>query len=92
NYTRVGTDQVDQLFDQAIATLDEDESRSLVRKADARIWAAAGSIPLYQRPQLMAARLNLANVGAFGFQTPLYEDMGFLKKGAQGGTTTKKDR
>ncbi|MFJ8024982.1 ABC transporter family substrate-binding protein [Streptomyces sp. NPDC096311] len=92
NYTRVGTDQVDQLFDQAIATLDEDESRSLVRKADARIWAAAGSIPLYQRPQLAATRLNLANAGAFGFQTPLYEDMGFLKKGAQGGTATKKDR
>ncbi|GHD66074.1 lipoprotein [Streptomyces mirabilis] len=92
NYTRVGTDQVDQLFDQAIATLDEDESRSLVRKADARIWAAAGSIPLYQRPQLMATRLTLANVGAFGFQTPLYEDMGFLKKGAQGGTAPKKDR
>ncbi|QUW79799.1 ABC transporter family substrate-binding protein [Streptomyces mirabilis] len=92
NYTRVGTDQVDQLFDQAIATLDEDESRSLVRKADARIWAAAGSIPLYQRPQLTATRLNLANAGSFGFQTPLYEDMGFLKKGVQGGTATKKDK
>ncbi|MFI1481012.1 ABC transporter family substrate-binding protein [Streptomyces sp. NPDC020747] len=83
NYTRVGTDQVDQLFDQAIAELDPGESRSLVRKADARIWAAAGSIPLYQRPQLTAARTNLANAGAFGFQTPLYEDMGFLKKGAK---------
>lgn len=82
NYTRVGTDQVDQLFDQAISTLDEDEERALVRKADARIWAAAGSIPLYQRPQLTAARTNLANTGAFGFQTPIYEDMGFLKKGA----------
>ncbi|WP_405931128.1 ABC transporter family substrate-binding protein [Streptomyces sp. NBC_00827] len=83
NYTRVGTDQVDQLFDQAIATLDEAEGRSLVRKADARIWAAAGSIPLYQRPQLTAARTNLANTGAFGFQTPVYEDMGFLRKGAR---------
>ena len=83
NYTRVGTDQVDQLFDQAIAELDPGESRSLVRKADARIWAAAGSIPLYQRPQLTAARTNLANAGAFGFQTPVYEDMGFLKKGAK---------
>ncbi|MCX5560486.1 ABC transporter family substrate-binding protein [Streptomyces sp. NBC_00038] len=83
NYTRVGTDQVDQLFDQAIATLDENEGRSLVRKADARIWAAAGSIPLYQRPQLTAARTNLANTGAFGFQTPVYEDMGFLRKGAR---------
>ncbi|MGW0822216.1 ABC transporter family substrate-binding protein [Streptomyces sp. NPDC002845] len=82
NYTRVGTDRVDQLFDQAVATLDEDESRALIRRADARIWAAAASIPLYQRPQLMAARVNLANAGAFGFQTPIYEDMGFLKKSA----------
>ncbi|WP_221334798.1 ABC transporter family substrate-binding protein [Streptomyces sp. EAS-AB2608] len=83
NYTRVGTDQVDQLFDQAATTLDEDEARDLIRKADARIWAAAGSIPLYQRPQLVGARKNLVNAGAFGFQTPIYEDMGFLKKGAK---------
>ncbi|OSZ61155.1 hypothetical protein OQI_06875 [Streptomyces pharetrae CZA14] len=83
NWTRVGTDQVDQLFDQAIGTLDESESRSLIRKADARIWAAAASIPLYQRPQLIAARKNLANAGAFGFETPVYEDMGFLKKGVR---------
>lgn len=80
NYTRVGTDQIDQLFDQALTTLDEDEQRGLLRKADSRIWAAAGSIPLYQRPQLTAVRKNLANIGAFGFQTPVYEDMGFLKK------------
>jgi peptide/nickel transport system substrate-binding protein len=84
NYTRVGTDQVDQLFDQALATLDEEEARALLRKADARIWAAAASLPLYQRPQLVAARKSLANAGAFGFETPVYEDMGFLKKGAQG--------
>ncbi|MFJ8714563.1 ABC transporter substrate-binding protein [Streptomyces violaceus] len=83
NYTRVGTDQVDQLFDQAVATLDEGESRSLIRKADSRIWAAAGSIPLFQRPQLIAARKNLVNAGAFGLGTPVYEDMGFLKKGAK---------
>ncbi|MFE6628944.1 ABC transporter substrate-binding protein [Streptomyces rochei] len=84
NYTRVGTDQVDQLFDQAMGTLDEDKARDLLRKADSRIWAAAGSVPLYQRPQLVAARENLANAGAFGFETPVYEDMGFLKKGARG--------
>ena len=90
NYTRVGTDQVDQLFDQAVATLDEDESRGLIRKADSRIWAAAGSIPLYQRPQLTAAKRNLANVGSFGFQTPVYEDMGFLKKGAKPSATASK--
>ncbi|WP_030686468.1 ABC transporter family substrate-binding protein [Streptomyces sp. NRRL B-1347] len=85
NYTRVGTDHIDQLFDQALAELDEGEMRSLVKKADARIWAAAGSIPLYQRPQLVAARPHLANAGAFGFATPLYEDIGFLKPGAKPG-------
>ncbi|MFF8098451.1 ABC transporter family substrate-binding protein [Streptomyces sp. NPDC016640] len=84
NYTRVGTDQVDQLFDQAVTTLDDSERRGLIRKADSRIWAAAGSIPLYQRPQLTAARGSLANAGAFGFRTPVYEDMGFLKKPPQG--------
>ncbi|MEU6544303.1 ABC transporter family substrate-binding protein [Streptomyces sp. NPDC046859] len=84
NYTRVGTDQVDQLFEQAVSTLDESESRSLIRKADSRIWAAAGSIPLYQRPQLTAARTDLANAGAFGFGAPVFEDMGFLEKGAKG--------
>ncbi|WP_086561506.1 ABC transporter family substrate-binding protein [Streptomyces africanus] len=83
NYTRVGTDQVDQLFDEAVSTLDEGKSRSLIRKADSRIWAAAGSIPLFQRPELIAARKNLVNAGAFGFGTPVYEDMGFLKKGAK---------
>ncbi|WCN03060.1 ABC transporter family substrate-binding protein [Streptomyces sp. M92] len=84
NYTRVGTDQVDQLFDQALGTLDQDKARDLLRKADSRIWAAAGSIPLYQRPQLVAARENLANAGAFGFETPVYEDMGYLEKGTRG--------
>jgi peptide/nickel transport system substrate-binding protein len=83
NYTRVGTDQVDQLFDRAAATLDEGRSRDLIRKADSRIWAAAGSIPLYQRPQLTAVKKDVVNAGAFGFQTPVYEDMGFLKKGGK---------
>ncbi|MFF4896951.1 ABC transporter family substrate-binding protein [Streptomyces sp. NPDC001068] len=83
NYTRVGTDQVDQLFDQALGTLDEDEADGLLRKADSRIWASAGSLPLYQRPQIVGARKDLLNAGAFGFQTPVYQDMGFLKKGAK---------
>ncbi|MFM9370384.1 ABC transporter family substrate-binding protein [Streptomyces sp. Da 82-17] len=90
NYTRVGTDHIDQLFEQAAAELDEAKARELVRKADARIWAAAGSVPLYQRPQLVAARPNLANAGAFGFETPHYEDIGYLKKGAGANGAEKK--
>ncbi|MFF3861218.1 ABC transporter family substrate-binding protein [Streptomyces sp. NPDC002209] len=79
NYTRVGTDHIDQLFDQALGELDEEASRELMRKADARIWAAAGSIPLYQRPELVAAKPNLANAGAFGLGTPRFQDIGWKK-------------
>ncbi|MGW0313961.1 ABC transporter family substrate-binding protein [Streptomyces flavidovirens] len=79
NYTRVGTDHIDQLFDQAMAELDEAAARDLVKRADARIWAAAGSIPLFQRPELVAVKPGLANVGAFGFATPRYQDIGFKK-------------
>ncbi|MEV6952431.1 ABC transporter family substrate-binding protein [Streptomyces sp. NPDC051183] len=79
NYTRVGTDHIDQLFDEAVGELDEDEARELMRKADARIWAAAGSIPLYQRPELVAAKPALANAGAFGLGTPRFQDIGWKK-------------
>ncbi|MBT2456541.1 ABC transporter family substrate-binding protein [Streptomyces sp. ISL-86] len=79
NYTRVGTDHIDQLFDQALGELDEEQSRELMRKADARIWAAAGSIPLYQRPELVAAKPSLANAGAFGLGTPRFQDIGWKK-------------
>ncbi|MFE6973489.1 ABC transporter family substrate-binding protein [Streptomyces sp. NPDC057682] len=77
NYTRVGTDHIDQLFDEAVSTLDEDAAQRLMKQADARIWAAAGSIPLYQRPQLVATGRTLVNAGAFGLGTPHYQDIGF---------------
>lgn len=86
NYSRVGTDRIDQLFDQAAGTLDEEEARELVRQADARIWAAAGSIPLYQRPQLVAAKADLVNAGAWGLAGPRYQDIGFKKTETTKGT------
>ncbi|MGW2274194.1 ABC transporter family substrate-binding protein [Streptomyces yangpuensis] len=86
NYTRVGTDHIDQLFDQAVGELDEAQSRELVRKADARIWAAAGSIPLFQRPELVAVKPGLVNAGAFGLGAPRYQDIGWKK------APTAKDR
>ncbi|MGW7054945.1 ABC transporter family substrate-binding protein [Streptomyces sp. NPDC054887] len=79
NYTRVGTDHIDQLFDQAMTELDEKAARDLVKRADARIWAAAGSIPLFQRPELVAVKPDLVNAGAFGFAAPRYQDIGFKK-------------
>ncbi|WP_051839686.1 ABC transporter family substrate-binding protein [Streptomyces sp. NRRL F-5126] len=89
NYTRVGTDRIDQLFDQAVGELDQGKEDALLKKADARIWAAAGSIPLYQRPQLVAARNDVRNVGAFGFRTPRYQDIGFTSLKGHSGPEAK---
>ncbi|MGK5529929.1 ABC transporter family substrate-binding protein [Streptomyces sp. URMC 129] len=79
NYTRVGTDYIDQLLAQAAGELDEKEHDRLLNKADARLWAAAGSIPLFQRPHLVATPTDLAGVGAFGMQTPRYQDIGYRR-------------
>ncbi|WP_062206974.1 ABC transporter substrate-binding protein [Streptomyces sp. NBRC 109706] len=77
NYARVGTDHIDQLLDRAAGELDESEYHRLLDQADARIWAAAGSLPLFQRPQLVAVNGELAGVGAFGLATPRFQDIGF---------------
>ncbi|WP_374769974.1 ABC transporter family substrate-binding protein [Streptomyces sp. NBC_01463] len=90
NYSRVGTDHIDQLFDQAVSELDEGTAKDLMKQADARIWAAAGSIPLYQRPQLVAADKKLVNVGAFGFGVPHYQDIGFKKAQSAGAPANTK--
>ncbi len=79
NYARVGTDYVDQLLRRAAGELDETAQDELLRQADAQLWAVAGSIPLYQPPQLMAATDDLAGVGAHGLATPRYQDIGFRR-------------
>lgn len=79
NYSRVGTDQIDQLLDQAGSELDQKAAHDIAARADSRIWAAAGSVPLFQRPELVALRPTVANAGAFGFESPRYQDIGFRK-------------
>jgi len=47
--------------------------------ADGLIWKLVNVLPLYQRPQLVAAKQALANVGARGFHDLRYEDIGFTR-------------
>ena len=51
----------------------------MLGRIDARVWAAAGSVPLYQRPELVAVKKKIVNAGAFGFETPRYQDIGYRK-------------
>ena len=80
NYSRTGTAGIDAAMDEAIAEVDPARIHTLVNRADRLIWRQASVLPLYQRPQLVAARADLANMGAGGFLEPDYQDIGFTNR------------
>jgi peptide/nickel transport system substrate-binding protein len=79
NYSRVGSDEIDALFDDATSELDPDKAIDIANKIDKLIWTEVHSLTSYQRPELYATKDTLANYGAFGFATTIYEDIGFTK-------------
>ncbi|MFF4399248.1 ABC transporter family substrate-binding protein [Streptomyces sp. NPDC001480] len=79
NYGSVGSPEVDALLEKASRTNDTAAANKLYNEADARIWALGHSIPLYQRPQILAVRSNLANFGAGGLADDDYTKVGWLK-------------
>lgn len=79
NFARVGSDEIDRLFDQTTAELDPAKTVRLANEIDARIWQEVHSLPLFQRPEVVAANTNLANFGAFGMTSKAYADIGFIK-------------
>jgi peptide/nickel transport system substrate-binding protein len=86
NFARIGTKNIDDLFDQAAAELDPAKAIDLANKADAAIWAEGHSLTTYQKPELIACNNNLVNYGAVGFASLKYQDIGF-KKGSQQSAT-----
>ena len=78
NYARVGSEAIDQLFDQAKTEFDRERAIEIANQIDALIWQEVHSLTLYQRPEIYATREGLANFGAFGFAQPIvYEDIGW---------------
>ena len=79
NYARVGSAELDALFDEATRVFDDEEAAEIGNRIDKMIWEEVHSLTLYQRPEIIAAKANLANFGAFGFASAVYEDIGFMK-------------
>jgi peptide/nickel transport system substrate-binding protein len=79
NYARVGSPEIDNLFNQATSEFDEQKAIDLGNQIDAAIWNEVHSLTLYQRPEIVATKSNLANYGAFGFASGHLEDVGFTK-------------
>ncbi len=83
NYARTGSDQIDHLFDEATEELDPAKEIQLANQIDTMIWTEVHSLTSYQRPDLWAVKKGLANVGAYGFASVTYEDIGWMP-GSQG--------
>ncbi|HEX4811292.1 MAG TPA: ABC transporter family substrate-binding protein [Nonomuraea sp.] len=79
NFGRTGSAAIDQAMSRAAQSLDPARGRAAANAADRLIWREVNVLPLYQRPQLVAARSTLANVGARGFYDLRYEDIGFVR-------------
>lgn len=80
NLSATGTDEVDQLLAKATVALDPGRAAALTTEADTRIWQEAPSLPLFQRPELVAVGSDVANAGAFGFSAPRFQDLGFIHR------------
>jgi peptide/nickel transport system substrate-binding protein len=77
NYARVGSDEIDELFDAATAELDRVKGIDLANRVDTLLWQEVHSLTLYQRPEIWPCKKGLANIGAFGFAEVIYEDIGW---------------
>jgi peptide/nickel transport system substrate-binding protein len=62
NYGGFSDPEVDALFERATAELDPDRSAALANQIDRRLREGLPSIPLYQRPTILAWRETLRNV------------------------------
>jgi peptide/nickel transport system substrate-binding protein len=83
NFARIGSDELDRIYAEAVGELDPAKAIELANEADKLIWAEVHSLTDYQRPDMWAAKKNLANMGAYGFASIRYEDIGWVKGGAQ---------
>jgi len=81
NYAQLSMPEVDELIKQIDVETDVQKRIDLANQADKIIWDEMHTLPLYQRPDLIATKSKLANYGAFGLsdRTQHWENVGYEK-------------
>ena len=79
NFAQLSMPEVDELADQIATETDPEKRIELANQADKIIWENVHTLPLYQRPELIAVRSDLANYGAFGLSSVQWENVGFTR-------------
>jgi peptide/nickel transport system substrate-binding protein len=79
NYAQLSMPEVDALVKQINTETDIPKRIQLTNEADKIIWENVHTLPLYQRPELVAVKAKLANYGAKGLGNFQWEDIGYQK-------------
>ena len=79
NHGNISSKEIDQLYEQAIRTLDDKRRVELGQQIDQALWNLMPQLPLYQITGAYAVRSTLANFGAPGFADVIYEDIGYTR-------------
>ena len=79
NFAQLSMPEVDELAAQIATETDPEKRIALANQADKIIWENVHTLPLYQRPELIAVRQDLANYGAFGLSSVRWENVGFTE-------------
>lgn len=79
NFAQLSMPEVDELATQIATETDPEKRIALANQTDKIIWENVHTLPLYQRPELIAVRRDLANYGAFGLSSTLWENVGFTE-------------
>jgi len=79
NFAQLSLPEVDELAARIAVETDQAKRIELANQADRILWENVHTLPLYQRPELIATRSDLANYGAFGLSSVHWEHVGFTQ-------------
>jgi peptide/nickel transport system substrate-binding protein len=79
NYGKIGTAEIDKLYERANRELDPAKRCTIATQIDKKLWEVGHSMINYQRPDVWQVDAKLANFGAFGFSSGDYTKIGFMK-------------
>lgn len=78
NFGKVGNEETDALIEQAAAETDPAARIDLINQIDTNLWDLAGVIPLWQSWDFFVQNPDLANYGAWGFETQDWTKIGYV--------------
>lgn len=83
NFGKIGDSDTDALIDQAAVETDHAARLDLINQIDANLWELAGVVPLWQAYDFFVQNEDLANYGAWGFQSKDWTKIGYVTGSAK---------